>query len=282
LNQGPELLSFQNVIFGYDKKPLLKNVSLVVREADRIALVGPNGCGKSTLIRLALGLISPQQGAIRILGQRPRWSTHLSDLAYIGDPSHADGGLGLPFWLTTDAAVSIYRDTLVTPDAKDFETLLHKTLRISDLGDKRIDMLSAGERRRLMVYLALGKGPKLLISDEATEVVYEDDRPIILECVIDCCKRFRTSVLWVSHDADSTATVANRVYTLSDGVLNEMEEPTFLISIKETENFSEPQILNARQAFSLIRNSIRSTQSSKIEFALTRTSSNHSCPLEKL
>ena len=63
------VIELTNISFGYNSKPILDDVSLVVERGDFVGVVGSNGTGKSTLIRLALGLLSPARGEIQLLGQ---------------------------------------------------------------------------------------------------------------------------------------------------------------------------------------------------------------------
>jgi zinc transport system ATP-binding protein len=64
-------LTFRDLHFGYDGKPVLSNVNVTIPEGDFVCAVGPNGSGKTTLLKIALGLLKPTRGEIEVFGQRP-------------------------------------------------------------------------------------------------------------------------------------------------------------------------------------------------------------------
>ena len=66
------VFELRNVSFSYDVRPILEDVSLEVPEGGFVSIIGPNGGGKSTLLKLLLGLLSPQRGEVRVFGQTPR------------------------------------------------------------------------------------------------------------------------------------------------------------------------------------------------------------------
>jgi len=192
------LLSFKNVSFKFGKKTLLKKINLSIEVGQSIGIVGDNGTGKSTLVKLALGLISPDNGDVSLFQKPSSWKTNYPSLGYIGDPSHSPGELGLPDSISVKEMIDCFRGLCEIPlpsnvqdcESKndlwdlspgDFFEQLINLLNIKKLYSRDVGRLSNGERKKIMTLLALGKQPELLIADEATEGLDKTTKPIILK-----------------------------------------------------------------------------------------------------
>lgn len=263
-------LVFENVAFGYTRKPLLQSLSLEIGEGERVALIGSNGSGKTTIIRLALGLDVPRSGTIHILGKKTSLGSHFRNVGYIGDPAQSDDGLGLPLWLTVKDIVAAYRAILGPDMPEDFSKKMFDCLELSKLAYREIRVLSSGERRRLMTYLAVCKKPQLLIADEATEIVSKNDRPTILKCIAECCDTYGTALLWVSHDSDSTSQITNRVLILENGQVHTLPERNLLLTIERDSNNPVQQQTTERRALYQMRNMIEQGEYQRLHLVLER------------
>jgi len=166
----PPAISCQRVSFAYDERAVLREVSWEVPRGATVALVGPNGGGKSTLMKLCLGLLSPQAGEIRILDQRPRQAARR--VGYMPQFLQFDP----QFPLTVFDLVAMGRLTTRWPawlgkkdrrhvaaaiEAVDLTPLTHATLA----------ELSGGQRQRALIARALAVEPELLLLDEPTAMV---------------------------------------------------------------------------------------------------------------
>ena len=146
---GQDVLRLQNLSLGYGQRVLLRDVSLVIRQGERIALVGENGCGKSTLVKAILGLVQPLSGAARLgAGVRAGYFAQEQDVL---DPQSTA--------LDSLRAVAPMNDT----DARSF---LHHFLFTGDQSLTANHLLSYGERARLMLALLVAQGCNLLLLDE--------------------------------------------------------------------------------------------------------------------
>ena len=223
---GESLLSFRGVSFRYPgtpagTPPAIDGVDLELRPGDRVGVVGPNGGGKTTLVKLALGLFRPGQGEVRINGDVARWSSHVPRVGYIGNPSRNDGESGLPLDLTLgrllDAHAALFGD-----DGYDRERAAELARRL-DLDKpqwraKPIAALSDGWRQRALAYLALAKGPALLIADEATAGLDPPHRRAVLAVIADTLASTDMAVLWVTHDHNELFALSlSRVYQVTLG-----------------------------------------------------------------
>jgi ATP-binding cassette subfamily F protein uup len=219
------LLTATELVVRFNERTVLNHATLGIEEGDRIGLVGRNGCGKTTFLRLAAGLQSPDEG--EITRRRDLVVSYLpQDLAL--DPT-------LSVYDNIRAGASHVLDLIARFEALPANSSQHEALehRLTQLeawtldlrivtamshlncpaGDRRIDSLSGGELRRVAIARALVAQPDLLILDEPTNHL----DPESVEWVADFLEEFKGAFLVVTHDRHFLDRVAGRIVELSDG-----------------------------------------------------------------
>jgi zinc transport system ATP-binding protein len=159
-----EIIKFENVSFSYDNKEFLKNINFSIYQDDFLGIVGPNGGGKTTILRLILGFLSPNEGKITILGKEPRKNRSL--IGYLSQFKDID----FDFPIT---AIQVVYQSRVKGLFKKFgeedkiivENALRK-LRVWQLKDKKLNEMSGGEKQRVFLARAIACEPKVLVLDE--------------------------------------------------------------------------------------------------------------------
>ena len=168
-HQQPDpIVRIDNLCFSYSGQPVLENVDLMVREGDFIAMIGPNGGGKTTLLKLMLGLLKSDRGTIRIMGQPPGRISH--QIGYVPQ----DVNINRNFPIT---ALDVVLMGKLAPgsrwslnSARDRQDALEALDRIDMArhAQRRISELSGGQRQRVFIARALVARPRLLLLDEPT------------------------------------------------------------------------------------------------------------------
>ncbi len=162
------VIDIQNLSFAYHHSLVLENVNLQIQERDFAAVIGPNGGGKTTLVKLILGLLTPDQGKIRVFGRPPREAS--PDIGYT--PQDTEINSSVP--MSTEQAVLMgcmrggggWRRFSASDREMVREALTQAGA--EKLATKQVAELSGGQRQRVMLARALVTRPRLLVLDEPT------------------------------------------------------------------------------------------------------------------
>lgn len=204
------LLRFDSVRRAFDDRVVLSDFSLRVRRGEVVALLGRNGSGKTTAIRIGLGLLHADGGSSEIVGR--------SSASFA---ARADDSVGVV------AAFHTHYAALRVGDAVDFETGTRANFdrefarrALGSLGldpRRRLRELSVGERMQLSLTLAVAQRPKLLILDEPTAGLDVVVRQQFLGALIDLVSAGDTGILYATHHLADVERVADRIALLQDG-----------------------------------------------------------------
>ena len=197
---APPILALERVSIGYNGTPVLRNVSLTVDMDDRIALLGANGNGKSTLAKLLAGRLDPLSGDMR-RGPKLKvgyFAQHQTDELVMDENPIDHMTRALPRATPTQVRGQLARFGL---DANRAET--------------PIANLSGGEKARLLLALATRDAPQLLLLDEPTNHLDIDAREALVKALAD----FQGAVLLITHDPHLVELVADRLWLVADGTV---------------------------------------------------------------
>ncbi len=220
-----ESLEFDGVTFEHRtaSRPAVTNVSFSMNRGETVAFVGPSGAGKTTLVKLLVGLYSPQSGTVRYNGIERE----------LIDPDELRAQIGFVTQDTQLFSGSIRENLLfVQPDASDAECLdvLHRSAADSLLAraDKGLDTMigeggvkvSGGEKQRLSIARALLRRPRLLVFDEATSSLDSITEEEITRTIRSVGQRSDVMTILIAHRL-STIMHAERIYVLERGQIVE-------------------------------------------------------------
>ena len=195
-----QVAALDTVSFSYSGLPVLEGISLQVTRGDHIALTGPNGHGKSTLIRILAGELLPDRGTIAI---GPGVTT-----GYFAQEQDT---------LDPELTVMEQARTIGAGSESDLRTFLHRFLFGGEMVHRRVGDLSYGERARLMLASLVLKGTTLLLLDEPLNHLDIDARERFEQAL----EQFDGTTLMVLHDHYAIRRLATRVIEVRDGSIRE-------------------------------------------------------------
>ncbi|GHV15774.1 putative metal transport system ATP-binding protein [Spirochaetia bacterium] len=215
-------LKFDSVSFSYGAVPVLENASFAINRGEFAALVGPNGSGKTTVLKLLLGLEQSQSGMVEIPGVR---SGVKPDLGAVPASGAKPAGIGyVPQQTPFDPAFPIpVRDVVrmgrlhpgsrafTAEDRRAVEEALEQA-EIAAFADRPYVKLSGGQRRRVLVARALASRPGLLVLDEPTANMDRESE----ERLLGTLRKLKGSatILIVTHDIEFVADLTDRVLVM--------------------------------------------------------------------
>ncbi len=208
----PPAVLLEDVSFGYESTPVLEHVSIAIARGESISIVGPNGGGKTTLVKLVLGLLQPDEGSVRVFGQAPR---HVRlRMGYM--PQHAQHDPLFPVTVTDVVLMGCLgrrglsglfgwygsAGRLSAIEALD-------RVGMADYRRRSFAALSGGERQRVLIARALAAGPELLLLDEPTANVDTVGETRLLEVLRQLGREM--TIVMVSHDLALVANLVRKV-----------------------------------------------------------------------
>ncbi len=196
-------LEVEDMSKGYDEKPLLSGLDLLIKVGERVAVIGPNGIGKTTLLRTLVNDIEPDSGSVK-------WSENV-DIGYYAQDHSAD--------FSKDMSLFDWMSQWKKPsdDEQAVRAILGRMLFSQDEIKKSVTKISGGEQGRMLFGKLMLQKPNVLLMDEPTN-------HLDMECIESlnlALENYPGTLIFVSHDREFVSSLATRIIELSpDGITN--------------------------------------------------------------
>jgi len=201
---------------------ILKDITFEINQGEYVALLGPNGGGKSTLVRLILGLIKPSSGEIEIFGKNQKEFDEWHKIGYVPqNVSLFDNNFPLSVYETVSLGLASQKPWFGRLDAKDrglIESAM-SSASIGDLRDKNLSDLSGGQRQRVMIARALVSEPEVLILDEPSTGVDITTQHKFYQFLKKLNIEKSLTIIFITHDLGVIADDVTHVLAVNQNLL---------------------------------------------------------------
>lgn len=207
------VIEIQNLSAGYNNTRIIENINLEINQGDFFSIIGPNGGGKSTLLKAILGLIPIYKGSIKIFNKTPRQGRKY--IGYVPQYAEFDNQFPISVWdvvLMGRRNVRGIHPFYTVEDKKHAKHAL-ETVEMKPYAHRHISELSGGQRQRVFIARALASQPKILLLDEPTASVDKDIKESIYHFLKDLNKKM--TIVFVTHDIGVLSTFIGRISCLN-------------------------------------------------------------------
>ncbi|MDX9754885.1 MAG: ATP-binding cassette domain-containing protein [bacterium] len=202
------IIECNHLTFSYGDEPVLDGVTLTVQAGDFASIVGPNGGGKTTLLKLILGLLKPDRGEIRVFGHPPQEVSQR--IGYV--PQHIQYDPLFPISVKEVVLTARIGNQVMgrytRADHEAAEAAIEE-MALEDSASSLFSSLSGGQRQRVLIARALCSHPELLLMDEPTANIDKVVQKKLFDILLDLNKRM--TILLISHDLGFVSSFVNTV-----------------------------------------------------------------------
>ena len=219
MKEPKNIIEVKDLSFSYSQEDIdiLKDINFTLQERDFLGLIGPNGGGKSTLIKIILGLLKVEKGSVKVFGKSPEEAR--VDIGYVPQYINIDLDYPISVWEAVLMGRLGYKKFWQRYNEED-KKITEKYLKILDLWEHRnkaIGDLSGGQRQRVLISRALVREPKLLLLDEPTNNIDPKTGKSFYDLLAELNKKI--TIIIVSHDIVAVSSYITKVFALNRNII---------------------------------------------------------------
>ena len=246
------IIEVRNLTFKYqktDENHQLNDISFHVKHGEWLSIIGHNGSGKSTVVRLIDGLLEPESGQIYISG----------DLLTPGNVWDKRGEIGMVFQnpdnqfvgatVEDDVAFGLENQGIPRDEMVQRVDEALKMVRMDEFKDREPARLSGGQKQRVAIAGIIALRPKIIILDEATSMLDPEGRLELIRTVREVKERYGLTVISITHDLEEVA-LSDRVLVMKKGAIESTSSPRELFSRSDLDQIGldQPFVNQLRQS----------------------------------
>ena len=247
------MLSIQNILAGYGSNIVLHDVSLDVAPGEVVGLIGPNGSGKTTFLRVISGVLAPQSGQVLLEGQglhqigRQKLAR---TMAFLGQDLALDLSFSVRDVASMGRAPHLAR---LGRETKKDRRIVERAMALADvshLADRPITETSGGERQRAFIAMCLAQEPRLLLLDEPTSHLDVGHQLAILDLIRKLNREASMTVVAVFHDLNLAAEYCDKLLMLNEGRAEALGPPEEVLTAERIRQVYRANVLVERNPIS--------------------------------
>ena len=220
------IIEFQDIAKKYGEKTIMEHFNLSVEEEEFLTIIGSSGCGKTTMLKMVNGLISPDEGNVRVWKEDVAKTDQIKLRRSIG--YSIQGNVLFPH-MTVEENISYVPDLLNRRDKKKTREAVAKWMEIVGLSDDMRNRfpseLSGGQQQRVGIVRALAASPEILLMDEPFGAVDEITRSQLQKEIKRIHQKTGVTILFVTHDIGEALYLGTKVLVLDHGEIQQYGTP---------------------------------------------------------
>src|SRR3972149_3907989 len=212
------IIRFSHATIAYQQRTALKDISLEIRQGEFVGIIGPNGSGKTKLLKSILGLIRPDKGSVQIFdcACHKLRCHHKAKIGYIPQKGQIDPNFPVTVMETVMmgrySSIGLFR----RPSNDDRELVKHalREVEMDGYTDAPLGHLSGGQQQRVLIARALVQQPEVLLMDEPTTGIDPPTQHSIIRLISNLHKNLNLTILLVTHDINMISPFVDRIALL--------------------------------------------------------------------
>ena len=208
------------------KKLILDHVDFEVEDGEFLSILGPSGCGKTTILRILIGLLTPGTGTV------------CKDGVDITKAAPSKRGMGIVFQnyalfenmtVLRNVEYALRLDKTKKGQARDIAMDMLRQVGLEEHAHKKPSKLSGGQQQRVAIARTLALNPDIILFDEPMSALDVDTRMILRQELKDLQKKFKTTMIYITHDQEEAFAMSDRIMVMDNGVIRQIDTPENII-----------------------------------------------------
>jgi len=221
-----DVIRFEGVSKAYDKNLILNDFSLKINKGEFLTIIGSSGCGKTTMLKLINGLLTPEGGKVHVNGEDISRVNQIELRRRIG---YVIQGVGLFPHMNIRKNIAYVPNLIKKDDKIEVASKVEKLIKIVGLSEDMLERypseLSGGQRQRIGLARALAASPEILLMDEPFGAVDEITRKLLQEEILRIYKELSVTIVFITHDIKEALKLGTRVLVMDKGEIIQIGSP---------------------------------------------------------
>lgn len=225
-------LEVQNINKNYDGKQILNNITFQVKEGEFLSILGVSGCGKTTLLRILIGLEQADSGIV------------LKDHIDITSKLPCDRGMGIIFQnyalfpnmsVLENVEYALKNKKELKNDARKIAMKTLEMIGMLDQINKKPSQLSGGQQQRVAIARTLALNPSIVLLDEPISALDVENKEIMKRELKEIQKKFGSTMIYITHDQEEAFYLSDRIMVMNNGSIEQIDTPEKIYNQPATE-----------------------------------------------
>lgn len=221
-----DVIRFEGVSKAYGKNLILNDFNLKINKGEFLTIIGSSGCGKTTMLKLINGLLTPEGGKVYVNGEDISRVNQIGLRRRIG---YVIQGVGLFPHMNIRKNIAYVPNLIKKDDKIEVVSKVEKLIKIVGLSEDMLDRypseLSGGQRQRVGLARALAASPEILLMDEPFGAVDEITRKLLQEEILRIYKELNVTIVFITHDIKEALKLGTRVLVMDKGKIIQIGSP---------------------------------------------------------